>query len=233
MVWWVMAALASDAGWIAPGPAELRASLETLEARLAEAEAVGRAAERLQNAWGTALAAGVRAPCAADPAAHAVAARVVAFGAAWRDAAQRARAEDGRLAGWVSSETVAPLLDPETGARVASARARVQAQSDAWMEFLGWQARYFTPTATGCTSALSAAPGVALALPVAPDERSLPVAIIGVGGGTVCPVGAPADGRVVLLPNAVACMGDGDCSCAPAPVSPGAVLFGRPGRPSP
>ena len=233
MVWWVMAALASDAGWIAPGPAELRASLAALEARLDEAEAVGRAAERLQNAWGIALATGVRAPCAADPAAHAVAARVVAFGAAWRDAAQRARAEDDRLAGWVSSETVSPLLDAETGARVAAARARVAAQSDAWLEFVGWQDRYFTPSAAGCADGLSAAPGVALALPVAPDERQLPVAIIGVGGGTVCPVGAPADGRVVLLPNAVACMGDASCACAPAPVSPGAVLFGRPVLPSP
>jgi hypothetical protein len=233
MVWWVMAALASDAGWIAPGPAELRASLQTLEGRLVEAEAVGRAAERLQNAWGTALAAGVRAPCAADPTAHAVAARVVAFGNAWRDAAQRARAEDERLAGWVASETVAPLLDAETGARVTSARARVQAQADAWMEFVGWQDRYFRPTATGCAEALSAAPGIALALPVAPDEGALPVAIIGLGGGTVCPVGLPADGRVVLLPTAVACMGDAGCGCAPVPVAPGAVLFGRPSRPSP
>jgi len=226
--WWLGIAWSVEPGaWIAPGPLELAAALSGVEARLVRAETVGEAAERLQNQWGALRGAGANAPCETHADASALAARILVFGPSWRDDVQAVRAELARLEYLVAAPTVVPLLDPETWARVDAARARTAREVAGYSAFAAWHQRYFLTTARGCDLGLGPAAGISNAAPAAPEELDGPVAVIGLGGGVVCPAGAPADGRVVVLPARVACMGASDCTCEPLPVDPGAVLFGR------
>lgn len=232
---WTAIALAVDPGaelvpveaWIAPGPFELSATLVELERRVHRAEVVGEAAERLQNQWGLARATGQATPCEAGPAASALAARILVFGPAWRDDVQAARAEAERLAYLVVAPTVVPLLDPDTRSRVDRAVERTEHEVSSYSAFAAWHQRYFLPSARGCELRIGPAAGIPNGAPAAPEELGSAVAIVAIGGGVVCPVGLPADGRVAVLPGPVACMGGDDCACDPLPVDPGAVLFGR------
>ena len=49
-------------------------------------------------------------------------------------------------------------------------------------------------------------------------------AVIGLGGGRLCPDDLPADGKVVVLKGTSACYSAEGCDCDPAMVLPGAVL---------
>jgi hypothetical protein len=213
--------------WIAPGPAELTTTLVALEVRLDRAETVGEAAERLQNRWGGLRPDRHAGPCQSDPDASALAARLLVFGPAWRDDVQSVRAAAARLEYLLVAPTVVPLLDPETWERVDHVRARTAREVAGYQAFAAWHQRFFLPSAHGCETGLAPAAGVGNSAPSAPEEVGRPVAVVGIGGGVVCPAGAPADGRVVVLPGPEACMGGPDCACEPLPVDPGAVLYGR------
>lgn len=219
----IATALADPAADLAPGPAELSAHIERTGAHLARAEALEIAANRLQNTWGARLAAGTLPPkpCT-DPELASIAARMSAFGEAWRDAAQSARAEGARLDRAIAAPTVAPLLDESSTAATTALGERVKRQVRAYEEHLAWT-RAHVPLRT-CPTELSPAPGIASAVPRAKDERR-PTAIIGIGGGLICPVGLSADGNPAVLSEPQACWtASSACDCTPSPVQAGAVL---------
>lgn len=209
---------------IAPAAQELDASESRLEALLATSEGVGAATLRLQVAW-TQAPAPKGGPCA-DHDRLSLGWRVERFGAAWREAVQALRVEGGRLDALRAAPTVAPLVDAARGARIAGARARVDAQVSAFLQASAWEVAYVRPVLSACPLAgpgLSA--GVA-SLPVpARDDPPRPVAVIGRGAGFVCPQGTPADDAVVLVNGGEACWApDATCTCEPVAVYPGAVL---------
>ena len=203
---------------LAPTLSEWSASLDETEARARTSEAVGTAAQRLQNAWGERLMSGSR-PCEPN---DELAARMRVFGAAWRDAVQVARVRSERLGRLTSAATVVPLLDDEALSRAQQVRERISAQERAWMEYRAWHGQYAVPSLRGCAQVVTlASPGLGAARPWL--ELNRPVAVVAVGGAMLCPAGVPADGRVVVIDGA-ACVGDASCACVAAVVLPGAVL---------
>jgi hypothetical protein len=234
MWWWSFAVFAAEpvpapdpGAWVAPGPAELAAAVGELEVRLDRAEAIGRAAERLQNAWASDLAAGDKRPCE-DAEERSIAARILMFAPSWRDAAQATRAQGDRVRALLASPTVAPLIDPTTHDRISALEARSGVEVAAWLEFAAWHDRWFAPSARGCAAEVAAAAGLPAQNVAAPGESEPATAIIGLGGGTLCPDGLPADGTVQVVSRPLVCIGKADCTCDPIPVAAGAVLFGRP-----
>jgi hypothetical protein len=217
---------------LAPGPTELALHLQRTESRATEATAISHALTSLHNAWGARLATVGAGDVCADVQALADVARTRAFGAAFRDAAQSARAEARRLRLVAASPTVAGLLGSDKRTAVDAALQNVDQLGAAYLEAAAWQTRFVEGTVARCAGAprLSERPG-------APDpvlsrgasERRR--AVIGIGGGTLCPDGVPADGRVAVLVSTSACYGVLDCSCDPAPIEPGAVI-GPPDAPA-
>lgn len=208
---------------IAPGPVELSSATGQLDERLARASAIALAMGRFHATWGELLATGGKPDPCADPAMGSLVARSRAFGAAYRDAIQDARAASDRLAYLHAAVTVAPLLDESD--RVAFSRAQAEVAHDVavYLELSAWQIRFVEPYARGCEVALGQAEGLAWTGPVATtDPRA--VAVLGLGGGYVCPGAAPADGRVVVVDGVACIAGDTACGCVPLPVLPGAVL---------
>lgn len=220
-------AVADDATLLAPTPADLAEGSRLLERRLAEAEALGEAVARLQNAWVSGGAVSRKGCTATDD--LSLAARQLAFGAAWRDAAQAARAQLDRVLHMAASPTVAPLIDALDNERVGSLQAKVAQSTALYAEASAWQARVVGPAVVRCALALVPAAGLSQDELRAAGEARPAVAVSAVGGGRLCPLDVPADGRVVVLLDGRACYGASTCGCAPAPVLPGEVL--GPGRP--
>jgi hypothetical protein len=81
-----------------------------------------------------------------------------------------------------------------------------------------------SPASAPCVREVAAAPGVAEPISVGRPVEAQGVAVIGLGGGLLCPGWQAADGRVVVVRGGQACYGVADCSCEPARVLPGAVL---------
>jgi hypothetical protein len=69
---------------------------------------------------------------------------------------------------------------------------------------------------------LEPAPGIPSPGVPAAGERP-GIAVVGLGGGSICPLGLPAHGRVVVI-DGPACVSRAGCACEPVPVHPGAVL---------
>lgn len=219
----VSLAAGNEAARLAPSPADLAASAAETEARVARAEAIGVALIRVQNGWGEMLATGKapQKPCD-DPGARSLFARAAVFGPTWRDAAQAARAERDRLVEIAAAPTVAPLVGDDTATAIKALLARVAAQESRYVEATAWQRAYMLPPA-GCDRTLEPIAGLSNAAPSAPGE-SVGTAVIGLGGGRVCPVDAPADGTPVVTAG-LACVSAGStCDCAPTAVAPAAVL---------
>ncbi|WP_373048302.1 hypothetical protein [Vulgatibacter sp.] len=206
-----------DPALLAPGPQELRAQVATLRRHLGEADAIGRAEARIHNqlAQGP-VAEGSAALCASEES-RSLLARSTAFGSAYRDRVQTVRADAVRLRRLVAEPTLQPILRREQREQADALLARVDDHVRRYREMAAWQARFLQPAIQRCKPALAAAPGI-------PGERGEGTAVIGIGGGKVCPGGVPADGTVVVLPEPRACYGERDCSCAPMPVTAGAVL---------
>lgn len=213
--------LAADPSRLTPSPADLDAAVAELDGRLVEAEALAEATARLQNALVEAGALS-RKPCS-EAADAALVTRAATFGAAWRSAAQAARASADRLRPLLDAPTVTPLLEPAARARAEALLARADADARLYLEASAWQARFLTPGASRCPAALAVAPGLPRTEP--DRERAAPaVAFAAVGGGRVCPMDQPADGGVFVAPAGRACWSADACGCEPQPVLPGAVL---------
>ena len=208
---------------LAPDRGEVLASSAELELRLQRAEAVHRALARLQNRLMD--LAGPTAPLrCSDPQVGSLVLRTRAFGAAHRDATQNARAQADRVQRMLSSPSAGPLLEPRF---VAGAEAQLD-RAAAQVELHRVAARRQAVHVEGrrlrgpCPATSWASPGLPEPLP---GEAARGVAVIGFEGGTVCPGAHPADGRVVVVPEGLACLADDEgCSCTPRKVLPGAVL---------
>ena len=192
---------------------------EALAAALAEAEAVGRALARVQNAWaGVVLEEGQRRACADDPALADRAARARALGADW---GARLNALAKGLDAWSPgrpADEVAPL------------RRGLDAQRGAWAAAAAAQARLIEPWATGCAPGVLAGPGFPppeLGRRVDPTE---PVAIIGLSG-LLCPGLVPLTGAVLVVTGPACAAPTEACGCVPSPLLPGAALAAPPGGP--
>ena len=208
---------------VAPVPIELARATHELDDRLARASAVALAMGRLHATWGEALAAGVAPDACKDPSFGSLAARSRAFGAAYRDAVQDARAAADRLAYLHEAATVAPLLDEADRSAFAHARAATEHHVAVYLEMSAWQTRFVEPAARGCVLSIERADGVAWSGAVATTDLRA-AAVFGVGGGFVCPGAVPADGRVAVVQGSACVAVDASCGCVPVAVLPGAVL---------
>jgi hypothetical protein len=209
-----------DAGpweWLAPDVQQYEARVRELESKLVRAEAIHVALSRVQNQIAERLKAGV-GPCV-DAAGQSLVARTRVLGPALRDGAQAARAEHARVRALRDSPTVAPLLGAPEQSRLDALTERVKAASRRYLVALEWNRR-FIPDEEKCAAAVQPAPGLS-----APDGATArgPVAVIGVGGGRICPWQMRAEG-VVVLDRPEACYAHQECACTPKPVLPGAVI---------
>ena len=209
---------------LAPGPQELGRELNRMGALVDDAEVMGVASGRLQNRWAERLQSGFHdSPCK-DELLSSLGLRTRIFVSAERDATQAARAQLDRLRTLAARSTVRPLVDPATEREIAALGARVEVAGRAWMERATWQQTFVDPAFAPCVSTLRTADGVGTEAPLGPGEGRNSVAVAGTGGGTLCPSGLAADGRIVVLDSPFACYGEAGCDCAPSLVLPGAVL---------
>lgn len=210
--------LADDASWLAPGLSELRTERARLQERVERAEALATAAGRMQNIWAEAAIASKLPSCETSEGAQR-AALASGLGAAWRDAAQDARVQADRVRELVERPTVAPLLPQAEAEALLALAVRAEAQPGAYLEHLGWYRAYGGSAWAGCPAPLGPSTGL-VGAPAGPRT-----AIFGIGGGFVCPGGAPANGRAVVVTGGAACIDATEaCGCTPEPVLPGAVL---------
>lgn len=223
MIAFVLLAAPLGPAALAPGPQELRDAGQAMEQRLDAADAIGVALSRVHGRWAERELAAPRADPCADPDAVSLAARARALGRGYRDAVQSARVGLERLERLWAAPTIVPLLDPNARDAATVVRDRVARHVESYLEAASWQGLYVEPRVRACAVTLTPVAGLSWAGPTATDEELGSVAIIGIGGGTVCPTQDPADGRVVVV-NGAACYGDAGCRCAPEPVLPGAVL---------
>ena len=209
---------------LAPGPQDLAAALSTTQKLLGDAEVVGIATARLQNRLAELLAAGAK-DCA-PPELLSLTARANIFVTHHRDATQSARAQDKRLTRLLAATTIEPLLDPATLRQIDVLHQRLQRQIQLFFQLRSWHGQYVTPLLRACKPALVTTEGLADPAPRPANEIRSEVAVIGIRGGMVCPVGVRADDDVVVIADGQACYSaaEGDCYCKPGVVLPGAVL---------
>lgn len=207
--WALASAWAEDPGvLLAPNPAELVAAEQELKARVLRAEAIGRAASRLQN----------RVFRVDDPCEDSLGSRTTAFGRAWRDAAQQARVQADRTQRIAQSPTLTPIVDTSRRRDIDALAHRAEQQALAWIEF----DRIESMADETCTTPLQPAIGLEHPTPRAITELDQSVAIW-VLSGTLCPGPKPQHG-VAVVEGPVCVDLDPACSCTPAAVLPGAVL---------
>lgn len=210
-----------DPGILAPGPVEWTAQVRRLEQKLGDADALGAAEARIHNHLAQGPIPG-RSLCATGEN-RSLVTRSALFGAAYRDAVQAARADGTRLRRMLGEPTLQPLLWKEERQRAEALLERVEAHVVRYREMAAWQRRHLAQAVKSCPTELVAAEGMG-------GVATAKVAVVGVGGGTICPFGMPADGTVVVLPRPEACHSPGaDCGCTPVPQAPGAVIGPAPG----
>lgn len=206
---------AIDPSLLAPGPVEWAAQVLELRKRLDEADAVGIAEARIQNRL--AIGPMTREALCATEESRSLLARSLVFGAGYRDAVQAARAHGERLRRMLAEPTLQPLLWQEQRQNAEILLQRVEAHVVRYREMSSWQVRHLAAAARSCPTPLSSAKGL-------DGEAAKRVAVVGVGGGSICPQGAAADGRVIVLAEPLACHATHGCDCKPLPVAPGAVI---------
>lgn len=218
--------LATDPALLAPGPDDLARMLARTEERVERCETIGRALARLHNRWAELIATGRMRSSCDDPEARSIAARGRVFGASHRDAVQSARAQERRLDRMIREPIIAPSLDARSRRQAELLKSRIDAQVRRWLELQAWHHEYIERSIRRCASSLTLVPahGIPASMPCALGECGGPVAIIGIGGGKICPGEHPADGAVVIVPDGRACYGESGCACVPVAVFPGAVL---------
>lgn len=201
----------------APTAAEVQTQHAAAEGAVRRAEAIGDAALLLQNALAPRRAEQQRLPVCKDPAVTSLVARLRLFGPAWRDAAQQARVEVARAADMATRAGGAGGGTEGLVARSAQQASRA-AEADVWHR------QYVESSFAECGPEVTAAPGIPRPGAVARGEVAPGIAVVGLGGGSLCPDYVPADGRVVVLSGREACVSRSACACTPEPVAPGAVL---------
>lgn len=215
---------------LVPSWSDYRAQRSSVRQHLDDAEAHAQAVGLLQNHFAGFRATAEKLDVCGDPQLESLVARLRAFGPAWRDAVQAARAAWARLEATRRSPGVAPLLDVAERLALADLEGRLQHQARACTEASQWHRRWVETAFVECGPRLRAAPGLPPPGARAPGEESAPVAVIGIGGGLLCPGRLPADGRPVVLPTGRGCVARRTCDCAEAPVEAGAVLEAEPSR---
>ncbi len=201
-------AFANPGAIIAPGPRELQAAEAELTERVLRAEAIGRAASRLQNA----------AFRAEEPCDGGLLTRARAFAEAWRDAAQRARVQGVRTLDMADSATLTPIMNEERRARVTDLAERAEKQAKSWFEFDRLEER----SKVKCDGPMRPAAGLRSPTPIPDGQEGRPVAIW-VLEGALCP-GARRVRGVAVVSGPVCVDVDPACSCEPVEVLPGAAL---------
>jgi hypothetical protein len=207
---------------LAPGQPDFVDHRRTLEERLAEADAVEVALARVHNALAALLGATPPRPCESELG-RSLLARSRPLGAAYRDTTQAARAEASRLRALLLAPTLTPLLLEEDRRAADALLQRTVLHAREYQEILAWQQHFVDPLIQRCAVALMPAEGLPGAGPLV-DSSDEPVAVVGLGGGKICPGNLPADGRVLVLRSPKACYGGSSCACEQRPVLPGAVL---------
>jgi hypothetical protein len=223
------------AALLAPGPQDFATESTMLDARIEHMTAIGDALHRLHGAWAERLATQAEADPCADPAAARLVARSRAFGVAYRDAVQAARAELRRVEWLLAAPTIAPLLDDADREHAGAARATVDRHARMAEEDAAWHGRFVEGSAR-CELALQPAAGIGYGGPVARGAPA-PVAIFALGDGLLCTPaptepGAAVDGALVEVEagdrvhviDGPACYGERACDCVPETLLPGAVL---------
>lgn len=207
---------------LAPDHAFFQATLERAEVATRDVTALASAVTRLHNAWAERQGRGIPA-CDEGDAAD-LAARAPVFGAAYRDAVQRARAAASRLTRLVVAPVLTPLISARDRDRADRVLRTTRDHARAYVEASAWQATHVAPWSTRCAPALRPGPGLVSRAPRTSAEQEAATAVVGIGGGRVCPLDVPADGTAVVIIGSSACYGPERCDCAPVPVQPGAVL---------
>lgn len=208
---------------LAPGAPQLSEAQARLSRLLLNAQAVEVSVLRLQTAW-TGFPKPAM-PCGNDARLE-VGWRIERFGAAWREAVQAAEAQARRLRSVRGQPTVAPLIDAAWAQALDGLMADTAAQDLAFLQASAWQAAYVRPVLAACpvveASVQWGIPALRAAVEDAPD---LPVAVLGIGEGFICPERVRAEGGVVLASSGRACWATTmACDCEATPVEPGAVL---------
>lgn len=215
---------------LAFGPADLAPAVQDLDAawsRLVQlvsaSQAAGTATLALQVEW-------TQRPLAKgtcdDHDRLALGWRIERFGTAWREATQAARIQADRVVSLRARPTVAPLVDERRRGEISALVAEVDAQTRAFLQASAWEVSYIRPVLAACPIA---GVGLDLAARNAPvlarQDAVLPVAILAMADGFVCPGGIQAEEAVILVEHGQACWAaDASCACTPQQVFPGAVL---------
>lgn len=225
----LLAALPAD---LAPGAPELSEGEARLRSLVVTSEAVGAATGRLRVAWTGLVPVGLtpgKEPCA-DAARLDVGWKIERFGAAWREAAQAARAQARRVRRIRNAPTVAPLVDARWAATLDGLFAAADRQERALLEASAWQVLYVRPLLGACPvpEPLTGA-GIPMERVAVRGEPPAPVAVLGLGDGFVCggdwKTAVRADDGIALVAGNVGCWaGTASCSCTPEPIYPGATL---------
>ncbi len=205
---------------LAPDHAYFTQALAESEGAVRAVVALGGALARVHNGWAERQARGV--PACDDREAVALAARAPVLGAAYRDAVQTVRVRASRLTRLVVSPVLTPLLGARERDRVDAVLRASRDHARAYLEASAWQSAHLHGWATRCKPELAPVGGlVSRATRSDPDAAT---AVIGVGGGRVCPVDLPADGRAVVVLGGAACYAPAQCDCTPVQVLPAAVI---------
>lgn len=207
---------------LAPTPTDLSLVLARSRELLEETRATGQATARIQNRWQATRPAG-RTDCGTD-ALRQLAARAERLGIDWRQRLQSARTARDDAARMRDAPTVRPLLIDAERRRLADLDAAVEADTNRYRMAHTLQAQQILAWRSKCPADLSVGPGLEASGPLAHDEQLAAVAILGAGGGLLCPTGLPADGRVAVSSAVGSCWAPEACTCEPERVLPGAVL---------
>ena len=217
---------------LAPGAPALQAESDRLETMLITAQSSQVASLRLQTRW--TVFATPATPCA-DKGRVEIGWRTERFGAAWRQAVQAVLAQADRVRRLRAQPTVAPLIDQRWGEALDTLLASAATQRTAFLEASAWQAAFVRPVLAQCPM-VPPQPTDGLEVLEAPVRNApeLPVAVLALGDGYVCPGLQRADSAVVLVRSGRACWSvTDDCACDIRPVYPGAVLGPEPEEPPP
>lgn len=222
----VLLATGSDPALLAPGPDELSSAFERTEWLLSRSGSIERALSRVHNRFAALSAGGAITNICEHAEARSLAARSRALGNGLRDSVQSTRAQQHRLDRVYAAPTLAAVIDAKIKRRHEQLRARVRAAEQRWAELRAWHHQEIERVIKRCKPPveLVVTAGLGTDAVCAGDECAGPVAILGIGGGRICPSNQVANRTVVVIPDGQACYGESDCSCVPTPVLPSAVL---------